>query len=341
MSARMRVFALAAAVVCAALAVFSQARLDAARATAKDDLLYLPNEKLLNHFTGGMASIISDLLWIRCVQYTADELKGEHSFTWLNHMLNTCVRLDPYFVDVYRYGGIFLASLRADDDAGLDLLARGVIENPGAYELPYEMGMIYLLNRKDEPGSREKARHYFGMSARTGAAPAFVAELVTRLGQDSAGDLAIEREMWTKLSESGDTLLRDMARGKLEELALREYCTALTKEAAALARRTGQVPGAMEDLLRAGIITALPQDPFGGSFFIDRDGVVRSTTILDNEMLRRKTAIENALSNYHEKQGKWPARLDEIVGPGYLQYVPAHPYPDRAWQYDPASGRLE
>ncbi|HQK77296.1 MAG TPA: hypothetical protein PKZ25_13970, partial [Candidatus Hydrogenedentes bacterium] len=95
-----------------ACCVMAQKHLDASRQTGFDEeLLYLPNEKLLNHFTGGLDSVVADLLWLQCIQYTAEEFKGDHKYVWLNHMTDPITRLDPYFVDVYRYGGVFLAAL--------------------------------------------------------------------------------------------------------------------------------------------------------------------------------------------------------------------------------------
>lgn len=339
---RYTILAAAAVGVLTLAAVFTQTRIDAARALVKDELLYLPNEKLLNHFTGGMDSIIADLIWLRCIQYTAAELKGERGFTWLNHMLATCVRLDPYFKDVYRYGGIFLAALRADDDASLRLLEQGCVLHPDAWELPYEMAMVYLLNRKDQPGSRDRARRYLTLSADTGNAPAFVADLVDKLRDTSdLGDTAIEREMWAKLAHSDDQLLRDMAQRELIELDLRDACRALTEMAAAYTKQSGTKIDSLEQLLAAGIIKWLPQDPLGGTFFIDADGVVRSTTILDNELLRRKNIIQTAIDNYREGKGVWPPNLEAVVGPGFLGQLPAHPYPGRVWVYDPGNGRVE
>ena len=110
-----------------ACCVMAQKHLDASRQTGFDEeLLYLPNEKLLNHFTGGLDSVVADLLWLQCIQYTAEEFKGDHKYVWLNHMTDTITRLDPYFVDVYRYGGVFLAALKADNDASVNLMKRGM-----------------------------------------------------------------------------------------------------------------------------------------------------------------------------------------------------------------------
>jgi hypothetical protein len=89
----------------AGITVFAQMRADAFKPQRKDEIVYLPNQKLLMHFTAGMNSIVADLLWLRCVQYTGVEIKESHNFAWLKQMLNTIVKMDPHFADVYRYGG--------------------------------------------------------------------------------------------------------------------------------------------------------------------------------------------------------------------------------------------
>lgn len=117
----------------------AQPRIDRIRKPQNLDeqLLYLPNEKLLRHFAGGMDSIVADLLWLRCIQYTALHFKTDRKFTWLRLMCGVITRLDPYFAPVYRHGGMFLAALDANDDAGLQLLHSGIEKNPDAWELPY------------------------------------------------------------------------------------------------------------------------------------------------------------------------------------------------------------
>lgn len=328
---------LAAALLGAAM--FAQGRVDANRAPAGDELLYLPNEKLLSHFTAGLDSVIADLIWLRCIQYTATELKGEHSFTWLRHMLETCVRLDPYFTDAYRYGGMFLAALRAEDDAALDLLARGAVQRPDAWQLPYEMGMVYLLNRRDTPGAAKMAGHYFAMSAARGGAPDFVREVAERIGAEH--DLAgIERTMWANMLDSEDGLLRDVAAQKLVLLDLREFTRTATRLAAGYARHTGRPPDGLQALVDAGALRGVPQDPLGGAFFIDDAGVVHSTTLLDAELQRRRAFLRERLERYLERNGDWPATLDALAEEGALQSVPGHPYPGRNWDYDPETGAL-
>ncbi len=332
---------LLAVVACFAGTVLAQLRLDHHRsADLKEELLYLPNERLLDHFTVGMNSVIANMLWVQCIQYTAQEARGDRGFEWLNHMLQTVVRLDPYFVDAYRYGGMFLAALKADDDAGLKLLQQGMLHNPRAWELPYEAGMIYLLNRRDWPGSKRMAAYYLGISAATGTAPPRIVDIAARLQEDfEISD--IEREMWVHMAQSEDTFMREIAERKLIELSLREAQQYLQQVVDYYRQREGALPTDLAALLQAGYLEGLPEDPLGGHFHIARDGSVYSTTLLEHRLNTTQNALQRALDRYHEAEGHWPESLETLVEAGRLREIPEHPYPDHAWGYDPTTGEID
>lgn len=322
-------------------AVFAQREANEVRAQdGGDEILYLPNQKILNHFTGGMNHVVADLLWLRCIQYVGKENKGERNFTWLNQMLETVVQLDPYFGDAYRYGGMFLAALRADDDAGIELLERGYIANPKNFQLPYELAMIFLLNRKDEPGSKERAAYYLSMAAGIEGCPEFIRDLATRLqGQYNLVD--VERDMWTRLAEGEDKLLRELGQRKLVEMDIRVAVENLNKAVLLYDQRLGRFPGSIDDLVAAGLIRPLGPDPLGGTFFMGEDSVIRNTTLLDEEKKNRLKVIRNQINSFKNKHNRFPSTLQELVDSGQTQALPLHPYPDQSWRYDPASGAVD
>ena len=168
---RARLIAITCAAALFAGAIFSQRQANSARAfESGDELLYLPNARLLKHFTGGMNHIVADLLWLQCIQYIGKESKGDRKFTWLQQMLETVVHLDPWFDDAYRYGGMFLAALRADDDLLRSTSERGFIANPDNFQLPYELAMIFLLNRRTSR-ARERATYYLSLAAAIEGSP--------------------------------------------------------------------------------------------------------------------------------------------------------------------------
>lgn len=319
-----------------------QKRIDAGReARFDDELLYLPNEKLLSHFTGGMSSVVADVLWLQCIQYTSKHFRGDRKFTWLNHMCHTITRLDPYFGDVYRYGGVFLAGLKADDDASIELLESGIKYNPHRWELPYEIAVVHLLNRRDQPDSKGEAARYLALAAATGKAPKAVIEFAKDL-QQRLDLVQVEEAMWREIVEtSDDQMMRDMAKRKLQELYIRENCRRLTQAAGMLAEQQGAPVTHIQDLVQKGIVDRIPPDPTGGRYFFDADGKVKNTTIVHDQIERRLNRIRFGLEQYHAEKETWPASLQEACDSGHLAFIPPHPQAKGEWRYDPANGTVE
>ena len=341
MMGRRRIVAFLALAVGLACVIFCQSRLDAVREeTAGDEVRYLPNDKLLTHFTVGMASVVADLVWIQAVQYTGRHYRGDRDFTWLNHMFDTVTRLDPYFVEAYRYGGMFLSFLKADDGAGIGLLKRGMVYNPRAWELPYEAAITHLLAMRGQSGSREMAARYLALAVETGKAPDYVVHLASVL-QAEYDLIDMEREMWEATFKNDDKLLSELATRKLGELALRETCAELSKGVQMYATEHARYPERIEDLVDGKILVALPEDPLGGTFFLGPDMKVRSTTVLDEQVNRARVCLANALDVFKRKNGRWPATLQELVDKGSIDEILPHPYPGREWRYDPKTGAVE
>lgn len=335
----MRRMLAAVLVVAAGFAVIvpAQMELDHLRSETTDELRYLPSERLLSHFTAGMSGVVADFLWIQCLQYTGRHYRGDHDFTWLQHMLTMVTRLDPYFVPAYRYGAIFLTMLKADDNAGLDLLHHGMVKNPFAWELPYEAAMTWLINRRDHPEAEIRAAQYLAMSVETGNAPEYVLE--TAVALQGRHDLTeLERTMWENTRKTGNDMMRDIAERKLAELDIREACKVLTQASAEFERQHGAPPKNLEEMAAAGIINGIPADPFGGEFLMDPAGNVLNTTLLDQQVERSIRMLQSAVKEYQNRNGGWPASLEDLVTEQIIEFVPPHPYPNRRWEYDPASG---
>ncbi len=333
MNRRSKALALTAAALLFGGAVLAQIRLDGVGETrAADELMFLPNEKLLTHFTGGMGSVVADLLWLQCVQYTAEQAQGERSFKWLDQMVTTVVRLDPYFVDVYKYGSVFLAALRADSDASLKLIHHGMVVNPDSWELPYQAAMNYLLNRRDRPEAKVRGAHYLAMSAATGHAPDFVTQTAAALHEEQ-GLADVERDMWRGMAASEDRMLREMAERKLVELDIRDTCRVLNERLAQYVAQRGARPGSLAEL---GLKTE--QDLLGGRFFFDAAGVVRNTTVLNEKKQKLLNVLEGAIERYHADKGAWPPDVETLTVEGFVDRAMPHPYARERWDYDPATG---
>lgn len=324
----------------AAAAVMTQFRVDAARPKQNpDDLLYLPNERLLNHFTAGMSGVIADYLWVQCCTYVGRQVQTDWNFQWLRQMIDTVVRLDPYFVPAYRYGAMFLAALRQEDDAALELLHRGMVLNPDAWELPYEAAMVHLLNRKDEPDSKYNATFYLTLAVETGNSPAYVAEVAGVL-QGQYNLTGLEREMWEKVQNSDNQLLRDLAKSKLEEVRIKDNLRVLEDLIERHRVQFGEPPKTLERLIEVGYIPAITPDPLGGRYFLGPDGRAKNETLLSHAARDIRAQVEEAIRAYKDKEGSLPASLDALVASGRMGVIPPHPWPGKRWAYDAASGTV-
>ena len=333
--------ALACAALCFAAAVAFQVGADRARARDRGStVLYLPNEHLLRHATAGLNTIIADFLWLHCIQYIAIENREARNFTWLETMVLTTVRLDPHFKDAFRYGAMFLSALKADAIASSRLLHIGIPDNPRAWELPYELGMNYLMNRKNEPDARRYAAYYLGMSASTGLANEFVATVAAKLQSENNLD-NVETDMWQNMLESPDKVLRELAERKLKEMEIKKIIPVLNGAAGEYHKLTGHWPETIDDLKRVKIVDSDPPDSLGGRYFFGPDGKALNTTLLDNQKKVDQGTIEQAVRDYQDKNDRWPDSLDTLVKDGLLKEIPAYPYPGKNWTYDPAAGTVE
>lgn len=331
---------LLAAALCYAATIPAQRAADRLRPPLRDEVLYLPNEKLLVHFTAGLAPVIADLLWLRCVQYTALENRGARAFTWLEQMIFTTVSLDPRFKDVYRYGAIFLSALRADSEAAMRLLHTGMVEVPDAWELPYEAAIIQLVNRKGAPDAEKLTAFYCGMAVATGRPPAFVAELAARFQarQDLGG---IEEGMWRRMLESEDKVMRELAARKLQEMAILRNLHTMEKWVDEYRTAQGGPPETLEALLAFKGAKALPPDPLGGRYLLGPDAKPMNSTLLDADTARQLGMLRRRLEEFRNARGAFPRSLEELTKEKGLARVPPHPWPGRQWKYDPATGTVE
>ena len=99
-------------------------------------------------------------------------------------------------------------------------------------------------------------------------------------------------------------------------------------------------PTALDDLVSAGILRAVPKDPLGGHYFVE-DGVVQNSSLLDDQTSRLASVLQRAADDFKKQQDRWPNDLEEMVERGILDRLPPHPYKARAWRYDEETGTVE
>ncbi len=309
----------------------------------EEEMLYLPNQHLLNYFTAGMNSVVADLLWLRTVEYTVTEFHNEaRKFTWLEHMLSTIVRLDPLFEGAYVNGGALLGAIGADD-AALRLLKPGAINVSGSVEIPIQLFQVYVLNRRERPEAPVIAAHYLRMAAERTPEPGrrqYFLDVIHGL-QRKNGLAQEARRIWQDtVDTSGDPVMRELAREKLVDLDIRDTIAELEYVVREYEAAHKRKPSSWNELIDAGMLDKAPGNPDHGEYLIDSKGAVQNTRLLEALAVQLRGFINALARSFKREKGRFPDSLDELSA-WAEQPLPKNPFEDRAWLYDPTVGEVE
>jgi hypothetical protein len=192
---------------------------------------------------------------------------------WLNDLLQVTTTLDPYFQDPYYFANAFLSwdgKMVAETN---ELLDRGIRYRSWDWLLPFYAGFnsFYFLHEN------ERASQYFAEALRRPGASPMLASLASRLAYQASRTESAIGVLEEILKDTQDPLTRQEYEKRI--LALRGVLY-LETAVQQYRERFGEAPTALYQLIAGQIITRLPQDPYGGDFYLDRDGSVKTTSDL-------------------------------------------------------------
>jgi tetratricopeptide (TPR) repeat protein len=261
----------------AAMLAVTGTRLDrAASAAARaDEPVYLPRAEYLRPMSLGWQNVLADIIWFRTISYFGQHYRSDRTYPWLAQMCELVTDLDPRAEHVYRFAGFVLPWEADQSEAGIRLLEKGARQFPDSWLLHYYAGFHHYFFRDDYPRALEHLRRAMQLP---GAHPA-VARLAAGLAAEEYGPettLAFFSEL-ERNAESAD--LRNVLRDNMDDVRLAVELQRVAAAADAYRQRTGQRPATVEAIVQAGLLPALPVDPSGGRFVIDRlSGEVRTTS---------------------------------------------------------------
>ena len=94
-------------------------------------------------------------------------------------MLDRVTTLDPYFVQPYIFGGVYVLMDTGEIDASLSLLEKGKKYNPTLWQFPFYLGWVYWMYKNDI----QTAHMYLLEALGKPGCPVFVQRLVTSMTQ--------------------------------------------------------------------------------------------------------------------------------------------------------------
>jgi hypothetical protein len=301
-----------------------------------EELMYFPSGRLLRVVSLGYETVVADLLWLRGIQYYGEHRRTDRSYPLAEHVFSTITDLDPMFIGAYRFGAFVLGQDVGQPVAGINLIKKGMLHNPGKWQLPFDLGFLYFVQMEDS----RTAAHFFQFAARQKDAP-LLAKRFSAFAYRKAGKTEMAKALWEEILWSSDNeVMRETADYALKSIVRDELADSLEAKVDGFVTATGRRPETLRDLVRAGFLGKVPDDPLGGAYFIDPEsGKVLSTSAVSEKAAATKRYVERLLARYRDRFGRYPLRLAGLVESGLVEDVPAVPGTRTA--YDPETGTVE
>lgn len=235
-----------------------------------EEVLYIPSPKILKAMSLGYTGLAADIYWTRAVQYFGSHHRAHaQEYRLLGPLLDITTTLDPHLVVAYRFGATFLAQKppegAGEPDRAVQLIERGIRENPDTWQLYFELGFLKYMELHDPAGAAQA----FERGAQIPHAHPFLRVLAAAMAQH-AGDRQMARALWmTTYQTTEDALIRQNAVKHLRALDVDDEVEQVQQIADEFTKRVGRPPQSMTELAQAGYLRGIPLDPLGKPLKID------------------------------------------------------------------------
>jgi tetratricopeptide (TPR) repeat protein len=239
-------------------------------------LSFFPPAPVIRVLSADQYQFISHLISLQCLFYfgTLMERPSQRpEFSRIYRALFTATRLDPYNMDAYYLAQAVLTFESGNIQRVNELLEYGFQHRTWDWYLPFFISFNYAYFVKDY----EKAAVYLTKAAELNPKVQWFASLAARYyyeGGSTTLALAYLKEMIA-------TTRNDAIKKRLViRAAAFEKILQIEQAIEAYKRHLQQDPKDLRDLVKAGILARIPIDPYGGSFYLDDQGRVRTTSKL-------------------------------------------------------------
>ncbi len=238
---------------------------------------YLPHPQILKAVAGEHRPTVAGFVMMRILFYfgTIIEKLQENiivrpEFFNMYKTLQGIVHIDPYNADAYYFAqAAFTWELGRIHEVN-HLLKQGMAVRPSDFWLPFYVGFNYAYFLQDY----QNAAPYMQRAAELSGNPLFVnlaARYFYESQQTSFGLAFLE----TMIQASRDKAVKKSYEMRRDALLAVET---INRALADYKSSAGGLPKDLTELVRSGYLPELPHDPYGGSFHLDEQGKVRTTS---------------------------------------------------------------
>jgi len=255
-----------------------QHKIDARRSALlqEQDQLVLRSGPLLKLMSLEYAPLMADIYWTRVVQYYGDkQARHDADIELLWPLLDVTTTLDPQLLVAYRFGSTFLSqpppSGAGRPDLGIQLIERGIRENPEYWRFYEDLGFIYYFELRDY----KRAAEAFSEGSKKPGAMIWMKTFAARIASQG-GTRDISAQLWSEVYDSATVAnIKNNALLHLKLLKAESDCQQLDLVAAEYQKRSGRRAKNMRELVEARLVPNLPIDPDGYVYTFNAEGKVQ------------------------------------------------------------------
>ncbi len=251
---------------------------------------YVPEAKVLKFISADQRYLVADWVVLKVLFYFgsliekaegANIVASKPDYPGMFKMLQTGLKLEPYNADAYYFAqAAFTWEVGRYKEVN-NLLDYGMKYRTWDAQLPFFAGFNAAYFMKDY----KKAAEYMKKAAEIAQEQQFAtlaARYFYEAGETEFGILFID-VMKSSAKDANEKKLYEFRRKALLAVKSIEDAIKLYK------RNFGRSPATIAELVSAGFLASVPQDPYGGKFFLDQEGKVRSSSKLS---FRRRQGSE-------------------------------------------------
>ena len=188
----------------------------------------------------------------------------------MSRILHASVKLDPYNMDAYYFAQSILVWDVGQIQLANELLQYGMKYRTWDWYLPFFAGFNYGYFLKDYP---QAAKYYMRAGELTGNS--LFANLAGRyLNEAGQTNLAISY-LSTMIKEAKNQAVKKTMTTRLQAL---QGVRSIELARDSFLRAGGRLPASVGDLAASGYLKTVPRDPYGGRFYLEPDGKVKTTS---------------------------------------------------------------
>ena len=242
-----------------------------------EKLGYTPHAELLRLFSADQKQFLAAGLTMKVLVYfgslvdvNRNKIVIPPDYFGMYKTMDTAVKLDPYNMDSYYFTqAILVWDLKKVKEAN-ELLEYGARYRDWDFYLPFFLGFNYAYFLKDY----EKAAKYYKRAGELSGAELYQGLAGRYMQESGQTDLAIGYLATMEKGAKNDAI-RKSFRVRLQ--AFREV-RRVELATFQFSRIHGRLPVTIAELVVAGLLRSVPVDPYGGEFYLDKEGKVRTTS---------------------------------------------------------------